>query len=69
MTTMLTRDQVARRYGKHARTIDRWSIDPAMGFPKPLMIGKSPLWSEAELEEFERTLPRRQLLERTTGEK
>jgi predicted DNA-binding transcriptional regulator AlpA len=59
----LTRAQVAQRYNRNARTIDRWVLDAEyakMNFPAPMMIGRSPMWDEADLEKWERSLPRQQ---------
>jgi predicted DNA-binding transcriptional regulator AlpA len=55
--TFLTKTQVARRYEKTPRTIDRWRLDlgPA-SFPRPLRIGGHWLWRLAELEAWERSL-------------
>jgi predicted DNA-binding transcriptional regulator AlpA len=64
MARKLTRNQVAERYGGvHVRSIDRWSEDPKMGFPKPLYIGSRPMWDESELEQWERTRARRNATE------
>ena len=56
---MLTRAQLGRRYSWDARTIDRWVRDPKMNFPKPMLIGRSLLWSDSEVEAWEQSLPRR----------
>jgi predicted DNA-binding transcriptional regulator AlpA len=55
MIRKLRKSAVAERYGGvNTRTIDRWLLDPALKFPKPIYIGRSPLWDEAELEAWER---------------
>ena len=69
MTLKLTRAQLGRRYGRDPRTIDRWSRDPEMKFPEPMRIGRSALWDEAEIEDWERSLPRlRSLPKRSSGD-
>jgi predicted DNA-binding transcriptional regulator AlpA len=55
MGLKLTRNQVAERYGgRHPSTIDRWMQDKRLDFPKPLYIGRSPLWDTDDLERWER---------------
>jgi predicted site-specific integrase-resolvase len=44
--------QVARRYGVHERTIDRWATDGRL--PPPHLRGRIPLWREDELEKLDR---------------
>ena len=56
---MKTRAQLGQRYNRDPRTIDRWVRDPKMNFPKPMLIGRLLLWDESEIEEWERSLPRR----------
>jgi len=46
--------KVAARYGRCGRTIDRWTKDPKLGFPKPIVIRGKRFWKEALLEQFER---------------
>jgi predicted DNA-binding transcriptional regulator AlpA len=58
MTLKLTRAQLSLRYNRDERTIDRWIRDPKMNFPEPMRIGRSALWDESEIEEWERSLPR-----------
>jgi hypothetical protein len=53
----LRKKQVAERYQHTIRTIERWTADPALGFPQPIYIGKAPLWDLEELELWERTRP------------
>ena len=50
MGKKLTLTEVGERYGGvHARTIARWLKDEKLGFPKPLVIGRRPLWDERML--------------------
>jgi predicted DNA-binding transcriptional regulator AlpA len=44
------------RYNVCDRTIDRWTADPELGFPKPRMIRKRRYWDEAELDDFDAAL-------------
>ena len=46
--------KVATRYGRCGRTIDRWTKDPKLGFPKPIVIRGKRFWDETLLERFER---------------
>jgi len=46
---------VCRRYKVCDRTIDRWTADERVGFPKPLIINNRRYWALAGLQEFERT--------------
>jgi len=46
--------KVAARYTRSGRTIDRWTRDPKLGFPKPIVIRGKRFWDEASLEQFER---------------
>jgi predicted DNA-binding transcriptional regulator AlpA len=57
---MLRKDAVAERYSITQKTVDRWSCDERMGFPPAVMIARSPLWYEHELEEWEKSRARRQ---------
>jgi predicted DNA-binding transcriptional regulator AlpA len=41
------------RYSSSDRTIDRWTIDPKLGFPKPIKIKRRRFWWEDELDEFD----------------
>jgi predicted DNA-binding transcriptional regulator AlpA len=62
MIRKLRKSAVAERYGNvNTRTIDRWTADEKLGFPKPIYIGSTPLWDEAELAAWEksRARPRR----------
>jgi predicted DNA-binding transcriptional regulator AlpA len=53
----LRKQQIADRYQHSVRTIERWWKDPAVGFPQPIFIGKSPLWDLDKIEAWERTRP------------
>jgi hypothetical protein len=47
--------QVRNRYDdKSNRTIDRWIINPTLGFPKPTMINGRRYWRLRELRDWER---------------
>jgi predicted DNA-binding transcriptional regulator AlpA len=46
---------VADRYGVSTRSVERWTADPKLNFPQPLRINKRRYWSEAELDEFDRS--------------
>jgi hypothetical protein len=46
----LTKAKVAARYGVVPKTIERWSENPALGFPRPVVVNKRPYWAEFELE-------------------
>lgn len=50
----LSTAEVARRYTKTRRTIERWERDPELDFPKPLIIRGRKYRDEAELEAWER---------------
>jgi hypothetical protein len=55
MSRKLRRSQVAERYGGvDPRTIDRWREDPELKFPKPMYVGITPMWDEADLEKWDR---------------
>jgi hypothetical protein len=50
----LRKAEVAARYGNvNVRTVDRWLLDPALAFPRPLYVGKRPLWDLDELTQWE----------------
>ena len=46
--------QVAKRYGRNPRTIERWEQSAELAFPRPLIINKRKYWSLEELEAWER---------------
>ncbi len=53
----LSRGQQAKRYGRHVRTIKRWSEDPKMGMPPEYIFNDpdDPMRREDELEQWERS--------------
>jgi hypothetical protein len=51
---MLRKHAVAARYDVNPRTVDRWLCDPNLSFPAPIIIARSPLWDEDQLEAWER---------------
>lgn len=50
----LTKPNLARRWQKTSRTIDRWLENPAEGFPVPVIIGGRKHWDLDDIEAFER---------------
>jgi hypothetical protein len=59
MTRKLRKAEVAERYGNVTpRTVDRWLLDPALQFPRPLYVGRQPLWDADELTAWERARAR-----------
>jgi hypothetical protein len=50
----LSRAEQARRYGKSVKTIERWTADPALGFPGELDINGRKFRRLSELETWER---------------
>jgi predicted DNA-binding transcriptional regulator AlpA len=51
----LPASQVWQRYGKTDRTLDRWLKDPAVAFPRPVVIRNRRYFREAEIIEWERS--------------
>jgi hypothetical protein len=49
-----TAKAIRERYEISDRTLDRWLADPAMNFPRPLVINRRRYFSDAELTEWER---------------
>ncbi len=45
---------VLKRYGVVGRTLDRWLANPALGFPRPLVINRRRYFNERTLLEWER---------------
>ncbi len=45
--------EVAERYGKTIRTIERWLADEKLGFPKPIVINKRRFFRASELQQFD----------------
>jgi hypothetical protein len=50
----LASKQVCERYDIVLRTLNRWCTDPAMEFPKPLVINNRNYFLEADLITWER---------------
>jgi hypothetical protein len=46
--------KVLERYDITDRTLDRWLANPAMNFPRPLVINRRRYFSDPELTEWER---------------
>lgn len=45
--------KVMQRYSCSDRTIDRWVMDPDLGFPKPFYIKRRRYWRESDLDRFD----------------
>jgi hypothetical protein len=45
---------VALRYGVTRRSIERWTADPRLGFPRPIVINRLKYWAEGDLVDWER---------------
>ena len=57
---LLQTGKVARRYGRHIRSIDRWLANPAVGFPPPdMVVNNRRYWRVSSLRQWEirRALP------------
>lgn len=50
---------VLARYHIVDRTLDRWLADPALEFPRPLVVNKRRFFRERELVDWERQRARR----------
>jgi hypothetical protein len=46
--------RVAKRYDVVPRTVERWAENPALNFPKPLIVNGRKYWLLEELEAWER---------------
>ncbi len=46
--------KVAARYDVVPRTIERWQANPALNFPKPLIVNGRKYWALEALESWER---------------
>jgi len=53
-TDLLPDPAVAQRYGRNLRTLSRWDKQPALGFPKAIVINHRKYRRLAELETWER---------------
>lgn len=50
----LTKEKVCKRYGGvNGVTIKRWTEDPELGFPQPMVVGRRWYFKLKELEEWE----------------
>jgi hypothetical protein len=47
--------KVLERYLICDRTLDRWTADPALSFPQPVIINRRRYWRIAELASWERS--------------
>ena len=56
MAKLITDARVRERFGKSQRTIDRWSQDPALGFPPPVYIRGRKFRDIGAIEAFEARL-------------
>ncbi len=56
MSQYVTALQVQQRYQISRSTIRRWQTDQSVMFPTPRKIGHRILWSEADLDAFDRRL-------------
>jgi hypothetical protein len=52
----LTGPDVDRRYHRSSQTRWRWSKDPELNFPKPMLIKGKPFYRLSEIEAFERRM-------------
>lgn len=50
----LTKPNLARRWQKTPRTIDRWIENPPAGFPSPIIINGRKHWDLDLVEKYER---------------
>lgn len=51
---LLPARQTMQRYGIADRTLDRWLADPALSFPKPVVVNKRRYFRVADLQSWER---------------
>ena len=54
MSRNLRKHAMADRYGVSTKSIDRWTADRRLNFPKPFFINQLPYWNLAEVERWER---------------
>ena len=47
---LIHRSAVAARFNRHKRTIDRWEADPALGFPKSVVIKEQHYFKREEID-------------------
>jgi hypothetical protein len=48
---------VAARYKRRVNTIRQWSLDPATGFPAPVVIRRRLYFLESDLQKWEKLMP------------
>jgi len=58
MAEFITAPAVHARYGVSDMTLWRWMKDRELNFPRPVYIGRFRYWKVAELEVWEKHLPR-----------
>jgi predicted DNA-binding transcriptional regulator AlpA len=51
---LLPARKTMQRYGIADRTLDRWLADPALGFPKPVVVNRRRYFRVADLTAWER---------------
>ncbi len=51
----LTKPNLAKRWQKTSRTIDRWVESPPAGFPAPVILGGRKHWDLDLIEDYERS--------------
>jgi predicted DNA-binding transcriptional regulator AlpA len=49
----LTTKHLLERYSVCDRTLDRWIANPALNFPRPIVINRRRYWSEDEVDAFD----------------
>ena len=59
--------KVAREFNVTQRTLDEWTVDPALGFPPMLVIRRRRYRSRNQIEAFKAALVQRALAERTAA--
>ncbi|TBB03881.1 DNA-binding protein [Rhizobium ruizarguesonis] len=55
---LLPAKKVWQRYSISSRTIDRWLFQPALAFPRPIIINRRRYWNEHDLILWERSRPK-----------
>jgi hypothetical protein len=50
----LPTSRVAERFNVVPRTVERWQLDPRLGFPRPLIINRRKYWPLSSIEAWER---------------
>lgn len=54
-TTYLPGPATARRYNVTTRCLGRWTTDPKLGFPKPMIVNRRRFFAVGDLEAWERS--------------